>query len=267
MRTILRTLVAVVLVSAATAHAETQQLQCTYLKNVRETCGQYGCLPVSGDPDDFNGAPGFCGRCQDDAHCGGSHCDRATGTCGGYDEAHPPPPVWPHFNLLTADATFNLAGGGSSNPIIGAGYLFQGAFRSLTPEQLPDRSWRYADLPSWYWNAGLSLALAGDQQNVFAEVGLTHYAPDRPLFLTTISLSALYQRQGDKVWDLTDSHSNFDRIGPALTFGFLQNVFLRGAYEIPIDGQVSAGWLLSIIYSKDLESDIVPDRFRRFADR
>lgn len=262
-RVLLRCSAALLSLLIWSSDAGAEELACKFRDHVRESCGALGC--VTDNPDDFSGAPGHCAPCANDVHCDIGKCDQSSGTCvATYTPPTTPEPVWPHFNILTADVTFNLGGGGSNNPIVGAGYVFQGAMRSVTPTKMPDGHWHYADLPRWYWSLGGSFAMAGSQQNVFANGGVAWYQPANPFYLTTVEGGFLYQRQGSSVWSFENDTNNTDRIGPAITFGFLQNVFVRGAYEVSVRGPDSGGWLLSIIYAKDLESDIVPDRFKRF---
>jgi len=55
------------------------------------------------------------------------------------------------------------------------------------------------------------------------------------------------------------------RLGPAATLGFLQNLYVRGAYVFPLSGPVDEGAvILSAVYMRDLAADLVPDRFRKY---
>jgi hypothetical protein len=85
-----------------------------------------------------------------------------------------------------------------------------------------------------------------------------------PLALTTVSVGALYQRQGTAIWDF-DTAKNRDRVGPGVTLGFLQNVYLRGAYVFGVAGPDDHGAaILSLVYMRDLFDDLASDRFRKY---
>lgn len=254
--------------SAVPALAEgTLGLPCKFKIDVRESCGDYGCV-VAGtmDPDMIApGTDGTCQLCNLDAECDGLKCDRKNGTCQEeIQPAIPPQPFRPSFHLAVADVTFDSEEG---EPIIGAGYVYQVALREAHPQPRPGGGWITSDLPSWYGNLGISAAFAGERQNLFADAGFAYYSPGMPLLVTTLGASALYQRQGDGVWDLGDDEENTDRLGPAFTVGFLQNAYLRLSYGFPLRGPDSGAWLLSVIYMKDLVSDLVPDRFQKFIGR
>jgi len=240
---------------------------CQFRMNVRDLCGDYGCV-VAGvtDPDLIaTGTEGTCQLCLIDAECDGLKCDRANGTCQKeIQPAIPPKAFRPSFHLAVADMTVDSAGG---NPVVGVGYIYQVALREAHPQPRTGGGWITSDLPSWYGSLGASAALAGERQNVFIEAGLAYYSPGMPLFLSTLGLSALYQRQGEEVWSLGDDEHNTDRLGPAFTLGFLQNAYLRLSYEFPLRGPESGAWLLSVIYMKDLVNDLVPDRFQKFIGR
>jgi hypothetical protein len=260
----------IVAAAPATATAETgDKVACTYDPGNANTCAPFACLPdVPPGTDPFQieaGTPGFCGRCDSDRVCGGAQCRTDTGRCSTYDASPAPRPVWPHFNLLIADASFNFADAGSPKPIIGAGYLFQGAFKKTHPEKFDGHGFLTPELPRLYWNAGASLAMAGPAQNAFLDAGLTLYIPSAPAAITALSLGALYQRQGASIWKLNNGTENEDRLGPMLAVGFLQNVFLRVAYVFPLRGPTDHGAVIvGAAYMKDLLGDVVPDRFRKF---
>lgn len=230
-------------------------------------CAPFACLPE--DPDanpDLLGpdSKAYCGRCTQDVQCGGSRCNRAEGTCARFGPAPAPGPVWPHFSLVVADLSVNLADSTDPRPIIGVGYLFQGALGRARPVLRDQGGFLYPDLPWLYGTLGASAAFAGPAQNLFVDAGLTLYRPGLPLALTTISAGALYQRQGSAIWRLS-REKNTDRLGPALTLGFLQDLYVRGAYVFRLDGLNDHGaWILSLVYMRDLADDLVPARFKKY---
>jgi hypothetical protein len=258
---------AALLLALPLAHAADDRGRCA-VHGDPSACEPYGCIPAEGP--DVNrdrvlaGAEGFCGPCKEDSDCGGAMCRTADGVCARYDAAPVPRRIWPRFSLGVADVSANLADEGGTKPIVSVGYLFQGALRKATPVVRPEGGWITPDLPSWYANAGVSAAFAGPTQNLFVDVGVTYYHPGLPLGATTASVGLLVQRFGGSVWDVSDSTENTDRLGPAATVGFLQNVYLRGAYVFPLRGAVDHGALiLSLVYMRDLAGDLVPDRFRK----
>lgn len=244
-------------------------LPCEFRVKVRERCGDYGCV-VAGEMDPDLIDPGTKGQCQPCAHdweCGGVKCDRLSGTCKkSLQPPIPPDPFRPSFHLAVADITLTT-GGDNTDPIVGAGYLYQIALRQAHPQPRPGGGWITMDLPSWYGSLGVSAAFAGKQQNLFVDGGCTYYSPGMPLSLTTIGAGVLYQRQGEEVWDIEDDEKNSDRLGPALTAGFLQNVYLRVSYGFALRGPDSGAWLLSLIYMRDLTKDLLPDRFQKYLGR
>lgn len=247
--------------------AADEKLPCHYDPNDVAACAPYACVPdVPAGTDELSiatGTPGFCGKCQSDRFCGGAAC-KGSGLCARFDASPRPQPVWPHFHLLVTDAAFNLADGPSPRPIVSAGYLFQGAFGETAPEKFESHGYLTSALPRYYWNAGATVALAGPAQNVFVDGGLTLYAPSAPLAVTTLTAGFEYQRQGSAIWRPSGA-ANEDRLGPSVSVGFLQNVFLRMAYVFPLHGFNDHGALiLGVSYMKDILGDLVPDRLRRF---
>lgn len=265
-----RTLVAacvLALAGRADAAGGDTRLPCKYDPNDTAACAPYACLTdVPPGTDELAipvGSPGFCGKCQSDRGCGGAAC-KSTGLCAVFDPSPRPQPVWPHFHLLVTDVAVNLFDGPDPRPIVSVGYLFQGAFGETKPEQFDGHGFLTSDLPRYYGNLGAVVALAGPAQNIFVDGGLTRYAPAAPLAITTLSVGFEYQRQGSAIWRPTGT-VNEDRLGPAVTVGFLQNVFLRGAYVFPLHGFNDRGALiLGVSYMKDLLGDLVPDRLRKF---
>jgi hypothetical protein len=185
--------------------------------------------------------------------------------CASFDPSPPPESVWPHFHLLVTDAAFNFADQDSPKPIVSAGYMFQGAFHSTHPRKFDDHGYLTTDLPHLYWNVAGTLAFAGPAQNVFVDAGITLYVPAAPLAITTLSLGAEFQRLGASVWKLGNGTENEDRLGPVASVGIIQNVFVRVAYVFPVRGPTDHGALIvGVSYMKDLLSDLVPDRFKKF---
>jgi hypothetical protein len=210
------------------------------------------------------GTPGFCGKCRNDRFCGGAMC-RPDGRCSTYDASPAPTPVWPRFHLLVTNASFNFLDATSPKPIVGVGYMFQGAFSRTEPQKFNQRGWYTPDLPRAYFNLAASIAFAGPAQNAFVEAGVTLYVPSAPAAITTLTLGAEYQRQGASIWKLGNSSENDDRLGPSVSVGFLQNVFVRASYVFPLRGPNDHGALIvGVAYMKDLLGDLVPDRFQRF---
>ncbi len=253
-------------VSQGSAAPETRA-QCAY-KGDPKACAPYGCIPAdpNADPDMIQSRAGFCGACQPnrDDECSGGKC-RADGTCTQWDAAPAPPTVWPHFHLLVGDVSLGILSGKDVQPIFGVGYVFQGAFVSVAPVKRVDGPYLAENLPWLYWNAGITAAFAGASENVFADAGLTAYDPALPFLLTTVSLGGLYQRAGASIWNVVNTSENEDRAGPDLSLGFLENVFVRFAYLWPLrgsDGTQEA--IVSILYMRDLASDLVPNRFHTF---
>ena len=268
-------LVAVSCTLATGARADdTLPPQCQY-KGDRGGCFPYGCIPVGAEgqvmsnPDLVStGAPGRCGACTNNDQCGGSLCmtsGEAAGTCQRYDRTPPPRAVRPFFGLLVADLSINAADSVAMRPIVSVGYLGQIGLGKIRPAARPDNmGFIVADPPRWYIDFGGSAAFAGPTQNVFLSAGLTYYMFDGPLAITTVALGALYQRQGTAIWE-PDTSKNRDRLGPSLTVGFMQNIYLRGAYVFGMDGPDKHGAvMLSLLYMRDLFDDLLSDRFRKY---
>lgn len=260
--------VVVVVVLAPVAAVAGDKLPCRFDPNDVAACAPYACVPdVPAGTDELSiavGTPGFCGKCPSDRFCGGAACKSSSGLCARFDPSPRPQPVWPHFHLLVTDAAVNLIDKPDPRPIVSAGYLFQGAFGETTPEKFDSHGYLTSDLPRWYWNAGATIALAGPAQNIFVDGGLTLYAPAAPLAITTLTGGLEYQRQGSAIWRPSGT-LNEDRLGPAVSVGFLQNVFVRVAYVLPLHGFNDHGALiLGVSYMKDLLGDLVPDRLRKF---
>ena len=244
------------------------RLSCQYDPSETSSCAPYACVPDVPPGTDENmiaaGTAGFCGRCPSDRFCGGAAC-KSNGLCAVFDPSPRPEPVWPHFHLLVTDAAINLFDRPDPKPMVSAGYVFQGAFAKTTPERFDGHGYLTSDLPRWYWNVGGVMALAGPAQNLFVDAGLTRYLPSAPLFVTTLALGVEYQRQGASIWRVTNGQVNDDRVGPALSVGFLQNAFVRVAYVFPLRGPTDQGAvILGVSYMKDLLADLVPDRLKRF---
>lgn len=246
---------------------------CRYQENVAQTCGNLACIPAN-SAQPHQGDPGTCGNCGpagvDDVgaeQCGGIAC-RADGTCEVSSVVSPAPvPVWPTFHLLVIDASTTLAdaSGYSGKPIVGAGYLFQGGLARTDPTPLPDGGWT-TRVPVLYFDAGAVAAFAGNAQNLFLRLGLAAHVPSWPLGITTFGLDATYQRAGSAIWKL-DTTRNVDRLGPALSIGFLYNLFISGGYlwALNHDSPQSHGAvLLSLTYMRDLTNDLVPDQFQKY---
>jgi hypothetical protein len=255
---------------ARTARAQAEpgdKLSCKWNPDDTSQCAPLACNPPANVDENMvaPGATGFCGKCRTDRACGGARCNLATGRCSQYDSTPPPQPVWPHFHLLVTDATFNFLDADSPKPIVGAGYLFQGAFGKTNPQKFDGGGYFTPELPHTYWDVGASVAFAGPAQNLFANAGLTRYAPGAPLAITTLSLGLLFQRQGASIWKPANDTVNEDRLGPTASVGLLQNVFVRVSYVFPLRGPNDHGALLvGVTYLKDLLGDLVPDRFRKF---
>jgi hypothetical protein len=253
------------LLVAPSAMAGEERAACLYGSTA--TCAPFACIPAAGPEVDRDAvgpnSPGFCGKCTEDADCGGAKCEVAEGTCSKYDAPPIPRPIRPHFNLVVADVSLNLADATSPKPIVAVGYMYQVALREAKPMVRSGGGWITPDLPTFYLNAGVSAAFAGATQNLFADAGLTYYSPGMPVALTTLSFGALYQRLGPSIWN--GASGNSDRLGPAATLGFLQNLYVRGAYVFAVHGPVDDGaFILSLVYMRDLADDLVPDRFKKY---
>lgn len=245
-----------------------EKLACKYDPGAVSSCAPFACVADVPPDTDENmitaGTPGFCGKCTSDRQCGGARC-KADGLCASFDPSPRPEPVWPHFHLLVTDAAFNFVDASSAKPIVSAGYLFQGAFRKTSPQPFDQHGFVTADLPRLYWQAAAVMAMAGPAQNVFIDGGVTYYWPAGPLAINTLSLGAEYQRLGASIWKVGDADQNADRLGPALSLGILQNIFLRVAYVFHLRGPGDHGALIvGVSYMKDLLGDLVPDRFMKF---
>jgi hypothetical protein len=257
-----------VVATPGAAAAPGQPRACTYDPRDITACAPYACepdVPASTPVNQIRaGTPGFCGRCTNDRFCGGAAC-KADGRCSPYDASPPPQPVWPRFHLLVTNAAINFIDSTSPKPIVGVGYMFQGAFSRTAPQKFNQRGWYTPDLPRAYFNASASVAMAGPAQNAFVELGATLYLPSAPIAITTLSVGAEYQRQGASIWKVGNDDENEDRLGPSVSVGFLQNVFVRASYVFPLRGPNDHGALIvGIAYMKDLLGDLVPDRFQRF---
>jgi len=269
---VLLTLAAAALVPAAGASAAPdgpgEPRACKYDPRDVSACAPFACDPDVPDSTPVNlvaaGTPGFCGKCSNDRFCGGAMC-RPDGRCSTYDASPVPTPVWPRFHLLVTNAAFNFLDATDPKPIVGVGYMFQGAFSKTEPRKFNQRGWYTPDVPRAYFNLAASVAFAGPAQNAFAEAGVTLYVPSAPVAITTLTLGAELQRQGASVWKVGNSSENEDRLGPSLSVGFLQNVFVRASYVFPLRGPNDHGALIvGVAYMKDLLGDLVPDRFQRF---
>jgi hypothetical protein len=248
--------------------------ECRY-KGDRAACFPYGCVPVDAsggpvsDPDLVKPkSPGRCGMCTNDDQCGGTRCRMegdAKGTCTAYDESPAPRPFRPAFGLLIADLSFNFADSTPTRPIVSVGFFGQLALGTARPAVRTDgKGFILPDPPRFYADLGASAAFAGPSQNLFVTAGLTYYVFNGPLALSTVSADALYQRQGTEIWQL-DTTKNRDRLGPALTLGFMQNLYLRGAYVFGLVGPDHHGAvILSLLYMRDLFDELVSDRFRKY---
>jgi hypothetical protein len=234
-----------------------------------QECLPYGCVPedtaVNRDAVISKQQAGkevktFCGKCFEDADCGGAKCEK--GLCKKYVDPVPPRPVRPAFHLVTTQIAFakdtSSFAGVALHPIIGAGYQFESAFGKVNPIKQIDGSFIAANLPKWYWHAGGSVAFSGESQNVFAELGLSYYYP--LWAVSSYSLFGLYQRSGPALW----KNSSSDRAGGAICLNFMQNVSLKAGYLWPAHGSGKRGIYLSVEYMKDLLGDIIPDRYRKY---
>ncbi len=255
--------------------ADAEHGQCFY-KGDRAKCFPYGCVPVSpageaiSDPDlVMPGAPGLCGPCTNNDQCGGAKCrgpgEASAGTCVPVDDSPAPRPFRPRFGLLVADLSFNVADSDDTRPIVSAGYLGQISLGAVRPAARPDgKGFIVPDTPRFYLEGGASAAFAGPSQNLFVWLGLTYYLFNGPVALTTVTVGGLYQRQGTAIWDL-DTAKNRDRVGPGLALGFMQNLYLRGAYVFGVAGPDDHGAVIvSLLYMRDLFDDLVSDRFRKY---
>ena len=245
-----------------------------------DSCFPYGCVPIdaagtplpveSVDPDTMpSDAPGRCGFCRTTEDCGGTRCrkpgEEGAGTCVAQDASPLPRAFRPRFGLLVADASMNFADSADSRPIVSAGFMGQLSLETARPAVRSDGpGFIIADPPRWYADLSATAAFAGPAQNLFVSLGLTYYLFSGPLALSTVTLGALYQRQGTAIWEL-DTDKNRDRVGPALTLGFMQNLYLRGAYVFGVAGPDHHGAaIVSIIYMRDLFDDLASDRFRKY---
>jgi hypothetical protein len=256
------------LTSVVGAADDEERATCVY-RGTTNPCAPYACVPVDleTDPDLLPPKPlAYCGKCTPgrDEECAGAKCN-PDGTCSAWPAASPPPKVWPHFQLVVGDASLAIEPNKDAEPIVGVGYLFQGAFDSVAPVKEVGGPYIAPNLPWLYWDVGVSAAFGGAGQNVFGSAGLTVYDPKLPLSMTTLGVGAVYQRVGTAIWRIPGSFQNEDRLGPDLTIGFLQNVFLRAAWLLPLGGNDDERALLfSVIYMRDLAGDLVPDMFHKY---
>jgi hypothetical protein len=248
---------------------------CVY-KGDPQACFPYGCVPVdeAGKPRSLANpdlvpldSAGRCGVCTIDDECGGAKCrkpgEAGAGTCAAYKDSPVPRPFRPRFGLMVGDLSFNFADSGDPKPILGVGFLGQISLESVRPAVRTDGpGFIVPDPPRWYGDLGATAAFSGPTQNLFVSLGVTYYLYAGPL--TTVSGGALYQRQGTAVWK-PDTDENRDRLGPSVTLGFMQNLYLRGAYVFGLAGPDHHGAVLvSLIYMRDLFGDLVSDRFRKY---
>ena len=251
----------------AAAPDDSHKTPCTY--GCRDCCGNLGCVPEDTSlnrdlikPKQKAGqkVKTFCAKCLRDADCGGSKCGR-DGFCASDTAALAPRSFWPSFHLLTTEIAFakdtSSLAGFALHPVIGAGYLFEGAFRKVTPLKRADGSYVVADVPAWYWDAGGSLAFSTGSQNAFGQLGLSYYHP--VIFLSTYSLLGLYQRNGAALWKAASSN----RAGAALSLGILNNAYIKGGYLWSLDNKARSGAYIAVAYMKDLLSAL-PDRYLKF---
>jgi hypothetical protein len=263
--------------AAAPAPDPAAPVACEF-KGDPQTCFPYGCVPVdaAGNPVPLDnpdlvppGGPGRCGVCTTNDECGGAKCrkpgEEGAGTCVAHDKSPAPRPFRPRFGLMVAELSFNLADADDTRPIVGAGFLGQLSLETARPAVRQDGpGFIIADPPRWYADLGATAAFAGPAQNLFVSLGVTYYLFSGPLALSTVTAGALYQRQGSAIWEL-DSDKNRDRLGPALTLGFMQNLYLRGAYVFGLAGPDHHGAVIvSLIYMRDLFDDLASDRFRKY---
>jgi hypothetical protein len=255
--------------SRAQADDTTERVSCSFDPADNTHCGRFACVPSVPSGTDENmiepKTPGFCGRCTSDRFCGGAACNQQTGVCATFKASPRPEPVWPHFHLMVTDVTVNLLDSSAATPFIGAGYMFQGAFRKTHPESFDGHGYLTRDLPRIYWDVAATLAVAGPAQNLFIDAGLAFYIPAAPLFITSVALRAEYQRQGHSIWNPVNDTRNDDRLGPAIAIGILQNLYLHAAYVFALRGPNDHGALLiGLMYMKDLLQDLVADRYQKF---
>ena len=254
---------AALLIATCTASASAQDIAGRAACELRHAhvCAPYACVPTDPNADPDFVKDGFCGKCTPghDEQCGGSKCN-PDGTCSFWDAAPPPPTIWPHFNLFVGDVSLAIPKGHDVEPIVAVGYLCQGAFASVRPVKEVGGPYVIENLPWLYWNVGATAAFAGKSQNLFVDAGLTGYYPGFPLALTTISVGALYQRTGAAIW----KKQTEDRAGPALTLGFLQNLFVRFGWLMVHGKGDNPAIVVSLLYMRDLAGDLVPDRFQKY---
>jgi len=232
-------------------------------------CGNLGCVPedtsinrdrISAKQHRGDSVKTYCGKCLRDADCGGTKCGR-DGLCASDSPPPVPRPFWPTFHLLTTEIAFakdtNIFAGFVLHPIIGAGYVFEGAFRKVAPLKRADGSYVATELPAWYWDAGGSLAFSTGSQNAFGQLGITYYHP--AIFISSYSLIGLYQRNGAALWKASSSN----RTGAALSLCIMNNAYVKGGYLLSFDNKGKSGAYFSLAYMKDLFSAL-PDRYRKY---
>jgi hypothetical protein len=232
-----------------------------------QDCFPYGCIPEttnqnrdivkskqsSGDTT----IKTYCGKCFEDADCGGAKCEN--GLCSKYVSPVPPRPIWPSFQLITTEIAFaNCTTAYFKHPIISAGYLFEGAFRKVVPLKRVDGSFVAVDLPKFYWHAGGAFAFSGSSQNIFGEIGITYYYP--VILFSSYSLLGEYQRTGSALWN----SPSLNRVGPVLSLSIMQNIYLKGGYLLSVDNNGKSTAYGSIAYMKDLLGDLAPDRYKKY---
>lgn len=249
---------------AAPVHAQT----CTFKDPVPAACGDLGCVVSASVSLPQRGDPGTCGPCTQHAQCD-AECDLVTQRCRGRAPSPAPELVWPTFHLITVDVAMSVADqdGTQWKPIVGVGYTFEGAFSTTEPRQRSDQTWETAEVPRWYFRAGGALAFGGPGQNLFLELGPSYYWADGLLAISSIAATVLYQRQGQDIWELTDGTENFDRLGPSLALTFLYNLTVGSAVLLPLGDSAandSTGVLVFLRYDRDVVSDLIPDRFRKY---
>jgi len=268
-RLVVRLLLALVVVLAGARSAAAAE--CVYNQNVQQACGALACIPADASQA-HTGGHGQCGQCgppgidtDGTAACGGVEC-RADGTCAVV-LAPPPVPVWPTFHLLVVEVSTSIAdaAGYSYKPVVGAGYLFLGGLGTTHPVRQLDGT-STTTVPTFYFDAGATAAFAGNAQDLFVRLGLVAHVPSWPIGIRTVGLNAVYQRTGQAIWKL-DLHENGDRLGPALSVGFLYNLFVEGGYVWPLDTAAPAAHhavVVSLVYMRDLAATLLPDQLDKY---
>jgi|GEM_PF-1837967 len=250
-----------------TPNPSSSQIACKYkTRDVVTLCAPYGCVPTGTTADPRKGSPGKCGLCKNDTHCGSAKCDTKTGECEAIHWKKPkiPEPFHPSFHLLTSSITLNLFDNEvpSGRFLFGVGYMFQRSFAQAQWLKLDGGGWWVRDIPKFYWELGASFSSSELSQNLFLRGGISYQLNTT----FTLGFSVLYQRQGSEFWSFDANAKNFNRLGPMVSLGIMNNLFIHasGVWSLKSGASPAPTLLITVEYMFNLINDLVPQRYQKY---